>query len=65
VRVVYGASTELSYRQRDALSREYMPANDLDQRHQRGNHGANPVSKRRHIQINPFARAGIALAIER
>jgi hypothetical protein len=49
----------------DALGREHMRPDCLDQRHQRRCRGANPVGERSDIEIDAFAGIGCALAVER
>jgi hypothetical protein len=49
----------------DALGREGMGADRLDQRHQCGRRGAHPLGQCRHIEINSFPRMDVALPIER
>ena len=49
----------------DALGREHMGADRLDQRHQRRRRGADPVGQRRDVEIDAFAGIDVALAVER
>ncbi len=49
----------------DAFGRKHVLADRLDQRHQRCRRGAHPVGQCRDIEIDPLARIGRALAIER
>ena len=49
----------------DALGREDVSADGLDQRHQGRRRGAYPVGKRRHVEVDAFADVDSALAIER
>ena len=49
----------------NALSREDMGADRLDQRHQRRRRRAHPIGQRRHVEINAFPRINGALTVER
>jgi hypothetical protein len=49
----------------DALDREHMRLDCLDQRHQRRCRGANPVGELSGIEIDAFVGIGCALAVER
>ena len=49
----------------NALDREHMRPDCLDQRHQRRCRGANPVGELSGIEIDAFVGIGCALAVER
>jgi hypothetical protein len=49
----------------NARGGEYMGADRLDQRHQRRRRRADPVSKRRHVELEALAGIDLALAVER
>jgi hypothetical protein len=48
----------------DALGREHMGADRLDERHQRCRRRAHPIGKRRDVEIDALARIGDALPVE-
>ena len=49
----------------DALGREHVGADRLDQRHQGCRAGADPVGQRRDVELDALAGIGRALAVER
>jgi hypothetical protein len=49
----------------NALGREDVGPDRLDQRHQRCRTGAHPVRQGRDVEIDAFARIDVALTIER
>ena len=48
----------------NALGCKDMRADRLDQRHQRGRRGADPVGQRRHVEVDTFSRVDLTLAVE-
>jgi hypothetical protein len=49
----------------DALGREHVRADDLDERHQRRGRSADPIGERRDVNLDTLPRIGRALTIER
>src|SRR5437867_4242235 len=49
----------------DALGREHMRLDRLDQRHQRCRASAHPVGQRRDVELDPLARISLTQAMER